>query len=302
MRSFSFLRGTFPVTSRQNRRSLSVVFSVLVFLLAFMAACTFLFSQGFQKWGHSGVCKMTVEIPRNLQNPNPQFQNQKVQRAMEELKKMGALGIEPVPAERLRSILKMWTGDAAEGTNASFPFPTLLDINFDPQKVPTLEQIRSQLRSISPDISIENHSVWGQKLLFFGKSLKAVTFILGGVILFCAALIVILVTKSALQAYYTSLDILRLLGAQNSYIARIFQYQIFRASFWGGVYGVLIAGPTVYVFMLILKYLGLEGLAWNALLGQVLGVMACVPLFVLLMSFLVSRLTVFFHLRALNWA
>ncbi|MDR1907733.1 MAG: hypothetical protein LBQ43_02610 [Holosporales bacterium] len=294
---YSFFRRTIPVGSAQNSRSLSLIFGVLIFLLSFVTACVFIFTHGFHKWESGTSYKMTVELPVSVQNPNNH--EHVVAQVVQELKNVpGVSNIKPVDPEKLRSMLKVWTGDS--NASIDFPIPTLLDVEFDRTQNLDLDAVRARLRAISPDICIENHSTWSQKLVIFGKSLKLVTLVVGSFILFCTAVIVILVTKSALQAYYSTLDILRLLGAKDSYIARIFQNQILKSSLWGGICGMCFSIPTVYAFMMVLKYLGLEGITWNTILGRAILVMSLVPLAGALMGIIVSRITVLVHLRLID--
>jgi cell division transport system permease protein len=222
-----------------------------------------------------------------------------VDRVIGELKGMsGVTNVQRVDPEKLKTMLKVWTGDTS--TNIDFPLPTLLDVEFDNAQLADTDIIKQRLRTISSDISVENHSNWSQKLVIFGKSLKLVTILIGSFILFCAAIIVILVTKSALQAYYSTLDILRLLGAKDSYIAKIFQNQVLKSSFYGGIYGVMFAIPAVYAFMIVIKRLGLEGLYWNSMLWRIIAVVSVIPLAVALLGVIVSRVTVLVHLRILD--
>lgn len=294
---YSFFRKTIPIGSPQSSRSLSLIFSVLIFLLSFVAACVFTFSHGFHNWGSSSSLKITVEIPVSVHAP--QEHASKVDQIIGELKDTsGVTNVQKVDPEKLKTMLKVWTGDTS--ANIDFPLPTLLDVEFDREHFSDIDSIKQRLRAISPDIAVENHNNWSQKLIIFGKSLRLITVLIGSFILFCAAIIVILVTKSALQAYYSTLDILRLLGAKDSYIAKIFQNQVLKSSFYGGIYGVVFAIPAVYAFMIVIKHLGLEGLYWNSMLWRTIAVVAIIPFTVALLGVLVSRITVLVHLRILD--
>jgi cell division transport system permease protein len=294
---YSFLRKTIPIGSAQSSRSLSLIFSVLIFLLSFVAACVFTFGHGFHKWEQGNSLKITVEVPINMQSP--QDHEKIVDSTCGELKHTsGVLSVRPVDPEKLKAMLNAWAGDPK--TNVDIPIPSLLDVEFKKTQPLDIDKLKQRLRLISPDITVENHSTWAEKLTVFGRSLKLVTVLIGSFILFCTVVIVILVTKSALQAYYSTLDILRLLGAKDSYIARIFQNQVLKSSFYGGIFGVLFSIPAVYAFMLVLKYLGLEGLSWNAALVHVMLVIAVVPFVVAFLGIIVSKITVLVHLRILD--
>lgn len=299
MEIFAFARRTLPIGSKQSGHSLALIFSVLIFLLSFVVVCVFLFSHGFHSWGHKPY-KITVEVPLGFQEVDTQAtQERKVQNVIQDLKKHpGVVGVQAVDPERLKSMLRTWSGEA-DG-NLNFPMPTLLDVTLDPSHHLDLDILRQRLRKISSDITLEDHNAWSQKLLVFGKSLNFVTLLIGIFIVLCVTVIVGLVTKAALQAYRETLDILRLLGAKNSYIARIFQRQILKSSFWGGVWGTLFSIPTAYAFVMVLKYLGLDGLAWNGIIWSVLALVLAVPVALTCISLMVSRLTIAFHLRALD--
>lgn len=306
MQSFSFFQRTIPLVSKHNRMSLSMIFMFLVFLLSFVMACTILFSNGFHKWGTSGACNITVEIPFNgvANGQMDQYRaihTQKVQQVMDMIRQIdGVLAVQSVDPEKLRSMLAKWVGES--NLMQDFFLPSLLDIKVDPYKKINLAQLTQQLRTIASDISVENHNAWSQKLLFFGQSLKFMTLIIGGFILLCIMVIVVLITKSSLQAYYSILDILRLMGAKDSYIANIFQSQIMRSAFLGGGLGTVLAIPTVYALMIMMKYLGLDGVTWQTVLWHILSALALIPFGVILIGAIVSRITVLMSLRHLDRA
>lgn len=298
MTLFAFSRRTIPVGSKQNTHSLSLMFSVLIFLLSFVIVCVFLFSHGFSSWGQR-TYKITVEIPMGLQGQEPGIHAQKVREVIQGLKNYpGVVSLQQVEPEKLREMLKSWTGEQVN--SSSFPVPTLLDVSLDPRQKVDLDILRQRLRAYSADITLEDHNVWSQKLVAFSHSLHLVTLLIGAFILLCVTLVVGLVTKSSLQAYSETLDILRLLGAKNVYIARIFQRQILISAFWGGLWGVALSIPTTYAFIMMMKYLGLGGLAWGHVLWPLLGCVLVVPFIVTFIGLFVSKLTIVFHLRSLD--
>jgi cell division transport system permease protein len=270
---------------------------VLISLLSFVTACVFIFSNGFHHWETCDAFKVTVEIPINMHNSEQHAHT--TERVLQELKNTPSVrSVKPVDPEKLRTMLKAWTGDSVSSVDLSLP--ALLDVEFHKTANIDLDAIKARLRAIAPDVGVENHSAWSHKLVVFGQSLRIVTLVIGSFILFCTAVIVVFVTKSALQAYYSTLDVLRLLGAKDSYIARIFQNQILKSSFFGGICGTCLSVPIVYAFMMVLKYLGLEGITWNTMMWHVLLLVSCVPLVVAFLGILVSRVTVLVHLRVMD--
>ena len=294
----AFSRRTIPVGSKQNGHSLSLMFSVLIFLLSFVVVCVFTFSRGFSSWGQKPY-KVTVEIPVGLQSQDPATHMQKVQGVVQDLKSYpGIISIQQVEPERLRDMLRSWVGE--KGSDVAFPVPTLLDVSVNPHQKIDMDVLRQHLRKFSSDISLEDHNVWSKKLLTFSHSLNLITLIIGTFILLCVTAVVGLVTKSSLQAYSETLDVLRLLGAKNAYISRIFQRQILKSAFWGGLWGIALSLPTAYAFITMMKYLGLVGLTWQHIVWPLLGLVFLVPWVIACIGLLVSRLTITLYLRALD--
>lgn len=298
MELFALSRRTIPVGSQQTGHSLSLIFTVLIFLLSLVSVCIFIFSQGFQSWGRKQT-RFTIEIPVSLQDFSPEAHDRKVQKVIQHLGGYKEIAeVTPVAPEKLREMLNNWVGESQADSN--FPVPTLLDVTLKTGQTLDLEVLRQHLRKVSSDIVAEDHNTWSRKLVVFGKSLRMITLLIGAFIVLCVSVVVGLVTKSSLQVYGETLDILRLLGARNSYISRLFQRQILHAALWGGFWGILLSVPTAYAFVVTLKYLGLSILAENFLIWPVLALIVSVPFVVALLGLVISRLTIVLYLRALD--
>jgi cell division transport system permease protein len=304
MRAFDFFQKNAEGPGK-NKTELSLIFVFVVFLLSFVISCTFLFTKGFHDWGSSRESKITIEIPISIAPPGTppeQFalmHTQKVEAIIDKVKRMpGCLGVRTVDPEKIRSMMEAWTGE--RGGNAEMQFPTLLDAMFQPSESINVDNMVQQLRLISADITVEHHNTWSKKLAILGRSLEIVSMIIGCFVLLCLVVIVALITKSSLQAYYSTLDILRLMGAKDSYIANIYQVYVLKTSLKGGGVGFCFALPTVYLLIIALQHLGLSGIAWNSIFLYIFVVLIFIPIAVVLISVLVSRLIVLSQLRRLD--
>jgi cell division transport system permease protein len=289
----------------KNKAELPLIFVFIVFLLSFVISCTFLFTKGFHDWGSSRKSKITIEVPFNSPSPGISSEQgasmhaQKVDAIIDKVRGMpGCTGIRTVDPAKIRSMMEAWTGE--QGINSQFQFPTLLDAIFQTSDGVSVDGIVQQLRLISSDITVENHNLWSKKLAVLGHSLEIVSLIIGCFILLCLVIIVALITKSSLQAYYSTLDILRLMGAKNSYIANIFQVYVLKTSIKGGAIGFCLAVPTVYLLIIAIQHLGLGGIAWNSIFMNIFIVLIFIPAVVVLISILVSRLVILAQLRRLD--
>ncbi|MDR3285458.1 MAG: hypothetical protein LBS83_02105 [Holosporales bacterium] len=305
MKNFSFYQGASSLTPAKNKSGLSLIFVFMVFLLSFIICCTFLFANGFHGWKNGREYKITVEIPFGSHSVGESFEHfakrhlEKVSIATWKIKQMPkVINVEKIAPEKIRNMLAIWTGE--KKLNTEFQLPTLLDVSFEHLKDVEIENIKQELRTISSDITIESHGIWSQKLSILGQNLEIISLIVSIFILICTSIIVSLITKSSLQTYYSTLDILRLMGAKDSYIANIFQSHIMKASVKGGIIGFFLSLPAVYALMMALQYLGLNGVMWAPIFGQILLILVIIPIILLILNIIISRITILSHLRHLD--
>ncbi|MDR0625042.1 MAG: hypothetical protein LBF72_01140 [Holosporales bacterium] len=223
--------------------------------------------------------------------------SEKVRAIIEKLRKFQDVSsVSHVEPDKLRAMLASWAGESE--ISRDFLLPTLLDVSF--KKVENIGQITQQLRAIAPDIVIESHSLWSEKLTTFGRSFGVSAFLIGCFILLCEAIIISLITKSSLQAYFATLDILRLMGARDSYIANIFQTHVLKAAAKGGSIGFCLSLPVIYILYRITERLGMCKLQLASTLLPLTGTLFAVAVVVVLLSVIVSRLTILSHLKNLD--
>lgn len=312
MRLLSFFLSPLPVGPQPGGRRLAVVFGVLVFLLTFVVAGLALFGTRafWQEAAETSVLQMRVTIPseKAWMPPLPPLTGPAsggkapaltsstaakvlaVQQALTRLP--GVVRVEPS-----QEVAKV-PPQAPEALSA-LPEATCLTFTLTPgAHSAKASDVQQQLRRIAPDITVEEVPQAKAGFAGHGLGLRRVVIAIGGLLLLCLILVAALVTKSPLQASYATLDTLRLMGAQNGYIARIFQNQILKSALAGGLVGMVLAAGTLYILMKALKGFGLE--LDSAALHHLSGTVLAVPLGVTLIALLVSRITVLRHLRQLD--
>src|SRR3546814_6586819 len=72
-------------------------------------------------------------------------------------------------------------------------------------------------------------------------------------VVLAASIMVAFVTRMGLAAHQRSIELLHMLGAQDSYVARQFQNHALRFGLRGGLIGLLGALPTLYLARLLLQ-------------------------------------------------
>src|SRR3546814_9385091 len=72
-------------------------------------------------------------------------------------------------------------------------------------------------------------------------------------VVLAASIMVAFVTRMGLAAHQRSIELLHMIGAQDSYVARQFQNHALRFGLRGGIIGLLGALPTLYLARLLLQ-------------------------------------------------
>lgn len=137
-----------------------------------------------------------------------------------------------------------------------------------------------------PDISHES-------LFTFGQALKTISYVVIAMILCVILIVMTLITKSSLLAHHAIIDILQLIGANNKYIARQFQRQVFLAAFKGGIIGIVLAIPVIYFLSWLTGYLGIPEELKGGVGLHVFILLTSLPFVISFLSMIISRITVF---------
>ncbi|NBT86076.1 MAG: FtsX-like permease family protein, partial [Alphaproteobacteria bacterium] len=202
----------------------------------------------------------------------------------------GVLRAEVVEAEHLLSLLQPWIGQT--DLLKDLQMPILIDLDIDPNVVIDYENIKQYLKSISGGIRFEAHTRWQHMLTVLGQAIKTLSYVIVGFILGTIFIVISLITKSSLAAHKENIDVLRLMGAKNSYVASQFQAQAFKACFQGGLIGIFFALPILYFLSWLAQYLGIPEIFKDMPSPEVVGAIFVLPFIVSLFSTLVSRFTV----------
>lgn len=294
-----------PMTEEAGRQYLPWIIGLLILLLLLVFACASSVGGTLLRW-HGGLNnKITIEIPFSETSfsgaPKPETLEKiptemaqlsaPVQQVLSYVRNIpGVLRAEVVEGEYLLSLLQPWVGQT--DLLKDLQMPVLIDLDIDPNVVIDYENIKQYLKSISGGIRFEAHTRWQQMLTVMGQAIKTLSYAIVGFILGTIFIVISLITKSSLAAHRESIDVLRLMGAKNSYVASRFQSQAFKACFQGGLIGILFALPILYFLSWLAQYLGIPEIFKDMPSSEVVGAIFVLPFIVSIFSMLVSRFTV----------
>src|SRR3546814_9271729 len=107
-------------------------------------------------------------------------------------------------------------------TDTLFPYTTLF---------------RSRLETLAPGVLVDDHQRWLARLLDFAHAVELMALVVVLLVVLAASIMVAFVTRMGLAAHQRSIELLHMIGAQDSYVARQFQNHALRFGLRGGLIG-----------------------------------------------------------------
>lgn len=209
----------------------------------------------------------------------------------------GITAANPVPDAELETLIQPWLGDVPP--SQELPLPRLIDVTLDPLARLDLAALEERLRSVVPGATIGAEAVSRDRAERAAAFLRAWGATIGLLVLLGALLVTAVVTRLTLNMLLDTVEMLRLMGAADGYIARQFERHTLLHGLRGGLLGFALAVATVLVLLFSSRRMELAG-AIELQLGPIGWILlACVPVVTVLLATLVARLTALWRLAQL---
>lgn len=161
-----------------------------------------------------------------------------------------------VSKEELDQLIEPWLGKAAVEGVIDLPLPRLVDVRFQPGVVPDLEALASAVRALVPGAAIDETSPESGALEVVAHRLRWLGGGAGLVVLLVLVVAVVILTRASLDLHDQTVDLLRLLGAPDRYVARQFEQHAMASALRGGSIGFALALLTLVALVHVPALLG----------------------------------------------
>ena len=209
---------------------------VMVYLALLMVAALLSIDNTISRWQSDLSDRITLVVPRRLDSSNDVA-------SIDDL--LAFLHAEPnvshaeaIPLARLQSLLEPWLGHAAR--TEGLPLPSMVEVALLRVEDATVAALRAKLQQNFPDVLLDDHRVWRTRLLAVGRILQTVAFLTTLVALTTALVVVVFGVHAAMGRHATTIQLLRVMGAEDSYITAQFMPAVRRAAAWGSGAGFLL--------------------------------------------------------------
>ena len=168
------------------------------------------------------------------------------------------------------------------------------------------EQISQKIRSLTPGVSVDDHSRWKQKLMLLINTIENIGWIIFILVLIVCSTSIIFAIAMTITNNSEVIDLIDLMGGGSSFIARVFQKQVLFVMGPSALIGSFAAALTLFILN---DYLGtlLQGILPGSIssLGAKLdfwewSLIASTPLVFIFLSLIIVRVSVVAFLSKLK--
>lgn len=224
-------RGSIIPSNAASLRSLTVTMAVMSYLACLAVGALILVDRAVTSWTSGLAKEMTIQL-RHVKDSDIEAELGKAREIAAGFP--GIITAEILDREAGEKLLEPWLGgQPLEG----LPVPRLIRVVSDMGNPPDVEALRSALSAVK-GVHLDTHRKWEAELTRMARALSALSYAILALISLSAIAIVIFATRAVLQSNRHIVDLLHLVGARDSYIARQIDGRFFRTGMLSGFIGV----------------------------------------------------------------
>lgn len=222
---------------------LTRVIAIMCFLASLALGAFLAIGQATEDWTLNLTESVTVQLkPVSELSPSEQLEDALT------LLRGSSLVLEatPLDSDRAASLLEPWLGNSDLLT--TLPLPQLIEIKVTRTTESELQGLADELAAAIPGSRLDDHSRWNDRLVRFAGALKYLAFSVLALIMAATAMIVVFATRADMSSNHEIIEVLHLIGAQDSFIAAQFQKHFQWVALWASLMGI---GAAAIAYLVI---------------------------------------------------
>ena len=233
-------RSDLPFDGDAAGRFLPAIIAFMVFLAALALAGAIVLDGATARWSESLRGALTVQIA-----PGKRAETEAAIDTVLDilLTTEGIMSAETLPEAEIVALLEPWLGTG--NVSSDLPLPRLIDVGLRPGAPPDVAALAARIEAAVPGARLDDHQVWVSGLVRLGRSVQAVAAAVVALIGLAAIAVVVFTTRAGLAVHRDIIEIMHIIGARDSYIARQFQRHALVLGLRGGVIGLALAAATL---------------------------------------------------------
>ena len=235
------MRGVAAIPYREpGSRMLPLVIAVMVYLAALSIASFGAMSAALSGWRADLASTLTVQVPAR---PEASLKK-RIEATLAVLRTWPDIAeARPLADSELKHLLEPWLG--ADASLGDLPVPRLIDVDLAPGAVLDSTALAAALEKASPGVVLDANQDWVAQVARMGGLIQAVALVIIALVSLAGIAIIVFATRAGLSVHRETIEILHLMGAHDTFIAREFQNRYFRLGLLGGLFGLLITAASL---------------------------------------------------------
>jgi cell division transport system permease protein len=293
-------RTDLPLDRDATSRFLPWIIGFMVYLAMIAATVALVVDHVTQRWQRDLSGQLTVELPAMIGEDDATHQR-RVTEALDEVSDTnGVVGARLLDQTEVKRLLSPWLGQSAEDLGVSLP--DLIAVSLQPDIRPNLSELAERLQAVSPGAVIDDHAKFNAGAMNFLKTIEVLAVSVLALVLIATAGVVAFTARAGLSIHRRIVEIVHLVGAHDSYVARQFQAQAFRYGFVGAVIGTLLAAATLLMAGVFAARGSVQfGTAVHSFEPWMIWPLALIPLAAVLIAMITVRIAVLQALRQMAY-
>jgi cell division transport system permease protein len=223
-------------------RTLTMAMAVMCYLAVLAAGGLVLINRSVEAWTGDLAREITVQI-REIAGRDMEADLAKTAAILKTTP--GIVKVTVLDEKAAIDLLEPWIG-GIEGLE-DLPVPRLIAVEIDPNNPPDFAALETALRNEVPGVSLDTHKRWQAELTRMARVLTLLAYAILVLIGLCAIAIVVFATRAALEANREVVEVLHLVGARDSFIARQVWGRFLKTGLTAGIIGLLLGIVTFFL-------------------------------------------------------
>lgn len=237
------LRSDLPLDRDQLSRFLPWLIAFMVFLSVLAVAGMLVLNATASKWDRGVRGTMTVQV---IPSDDAAKDEERLNAVLTILATSPEIQrYDSMDDSRLIRLLEPWVGAAA--SSGELPLPRLIDVELKPTASLSAAQLAERVAEKVSGVSIDDHRVWLDHLVRLIETFEALALVVLVFIVLATIGTIVFTTRTGLAVHREAIEVLHLIGAHDSYIARQFARRALGLGLAGGIVGLVLAVPTLWM-------------------------------------------------------
>jgi cell division transport system permease protein len=220
--------------------SLGVTMTVMCYLACLAVAGLLLINRAVENWDKGLSREITVQI-QQLSAVDMEQQLAKARIILQ--KTSGVVKVEVLDRSVGVKLLEPWLGKSGL---EDLPIPRLIRVTIDEASPPDYDALRTELEGEVDGLALDTHGRWRDELSRAGSKMSALAVAILVLISLSSMTLAAFGARAALDSNREIVEVLRLIGAENRFIAREINRRFLYLGLWSGCLGCFLALMSLF--------------------------------------------------------